>query len=272
VIDKVEALLREVAANAVLPRFGHLSADEITQKAPGDFVTTVDREAERQLTAGLTALLPDSTVVGEEAATVDTSLLARLAEPGNVWLVDPIDGTTNFVGGREPFAMMVALVRNGRTVASCILDPVTGVAAIAEAGSGAFLAGQRVWAPRTTRPANELQGFSTTRYTPAAVSTVIAESASTIGAVLPGHMCAGYEYPAIVRDEQQFVFFWRMLPWDHAPGILFVEEAGGVARHVDGRPYRPAGGGEGVLTAQNPDVWQTVRSTLLRGVSSGVPH
>jgi fructose-1,6-bisphosphatase/inositol monophosphatase family enzyme len=266
VIDKVEALIRDVAANAVLPRFGHLSPDEIAEKAPGDLVTTADREAERQLTAGLTALLPDSTVVGEEAATADASLLARLAEPGNAWLVDPIDGTTNFVAGREPFAMMVALIRAGRTVASWIFDPVTGVAATAEVGSGAYVAGVRVRAPRTARPAGELRGFSTTRYSPAAIRKGIAESAPMIGAVLPGHMCAGYEYPAIVRDEQQFAFFWRILPWDHAPGILFVEEAGGFARHLDGRPYRPAGATEGVLTAQSPDVWQTVRSTLLRSV------
>ena len=84
-------------------------------------------------------------------------------------------------------------------------------------------------------------------------------------------MCAGYEYPAIVRDEQQFAFFWRMLPWDHAPGILFVEEAGGVAWHLDGTPYDPAGTGVGVLIAQNADIWQTVRSALLADVKAPSP-
>src|SRR5262249_37237561 len=82
--------------------------------------------------------------------------------------VDPIDGTTNYAAGREPFAMMVALVRDGRTVAACILDPVSGVAATAELGSGAYLGGSLTIAPRQSRPAAQLRGMSTPRYTPAA--------------------------------------------------------------------------------------------------------
>jgi fructose-1,6-bisphosphatase/inositol monophosphatase family enzyme len=268
VIDRVEALLREVAATVVLPRFGHLDPSEIREKSPGDLVTTADRDAERLLTAGLLDLAPDSTVVGEEAVAADPSLLDRLAGPGPAWLVDPIDGTTNYAAGREPFAMMVALVRDGRTVAACILDPASGVAATAELGSGAYLGGTRTIAPRQPRPAAQLRGMSTTRYTPSAVRAEIAKSTPTVGQVHSGRMCAGYEYPAIVRDEQQFAFFWRMLPWDHAPGILFVEEAGGVAWHLDGTPYDPTASGVGVLIAQNPDVWRTVRSTLLADVKA----
>jgi fructose-1,6-bisphosphatase/inositol monophosphatase family enzyme len=266
VIDKVEALVREVAATAVLPRFGHLTAADISQKGPGDLVTTADREAERLLTAGLVDLLPGSTVVGEEAASSDESLLRRLAEPGPVWVVDPVDGTANFAAGRQPFAIMVALIRDGRTVAACILDPVTGIAATAEHGSGAYLGGERAIAPRLPRAAGEMQGLAVGRYAPAPVREELAGAARQVAAVLPGHNCAGYEYPAIVRDEQQFAFFWRMLPWDHAPGILFLEEAGGVAWHLDATPYEPAAGRVGVLSAQNPDVWHTIRNTLLADV------
>jgi fructose-1,6-bisphosphatase/inositol monophosphatase family enzyme len=267
VIDQVEALLRRVAADAVLPRFGHLSLADIQEKAPGDLVTTADREAERLLSAGLVELLPGSVVVGEEAAAADPGLTGRLAGPGPVWLVDPIDGTANFAAGRQPFAMMVALVRDGQTVAACILDPVTGIAATAELGRGAMLAGRRVIAPRTRRPARQLRGLCTIGHTPVSVRNQINRAAPTVGQVLSGHNCAGYEYLALVRDEQQFAFFWRMLPWDHAPGILIVEEAGGVAWHLDGTPFEPARAGLGVLIAQNPDVWQTVRSSLLAEIT-----
>jgi fructose-1,6-bisphosphatase/inositol monophosphatase family enzyme len=268
VIERVEALLREVAAKVVVPRFGHLSPGEIERKAPGDLVTVADREAERELTAGLLALRPGSSVVGEEAVAADSALMGRLRQPGEVWLVDPIDGTANYAAGRTPFAMMVALVRSGQTVLSCILDPLADRTATAEIGSGAYLGGERVVAPRAPRPASELRGLSTTRYVPNDVRAEIAGAHQSVGEVLPGHMCAGYEYPAIVRDEQQFAFFWRMLPWDHAPGILFVEEAGGVAWHLDGTPYDPAANGVGVLIAQNADIWQTVRSTLLADVKA----
>jgi fructose-1,6-bisphosphatase/inositol monophosphatase family enzyme len=118
-------------------------------------------------------------------------------------------------------------------------------------------------APSGHRPAQELRGSVASRYLPSAHRAAIAAATGAVGEVLPGRNCAGYEYPAVARDEQQFVFFWRMLPWDHAPGVLFIEECGGTARHLDGRPYDPTDPGQGVLVAQNIDTWQTVRTSLL---------
>src|SRR5919106_4920939 len=103
--DKVETLMREAAANAILPRFRRLQHHEIEEKTPGELVTAADREAERILSAGLSALLPGSLVIGEEAAAADPALISRLADGGDIWLVDPLDGTANFAAGREPFAV-----------------------------------------------------------------------------------------------------------------------------------------------------------------------
>jgi len=262
--------MREVAAQVILPRFGRLSSDDVHEKAPGDIVTAADREAEVLLTAGLTDLLPGSRVVGEEAVAADSSLLAHVGDAGPVWLVDPVDGTANFAAGLEPFAVMVALLRDGETVAAWILDPVGGVAMVAERGGGAFVDGVRVHAPAAGRPARELRGPTFGRHQPADVRAGIDAAAGTVGEILPGHFCAGYEYPAIVRDEQQFVFFWRTLPWDHAPGALFLTEAGGVAWRLDGAAYAPTDGRRGLLVAQNPDVWHTVRTTLLASLSASI--
>jgi fructose-1,6-bisphosphatase/inositol monophosphatase family enzyme len=272
VIDKVEALIRDVAASAVMPRFRKLTQEEITEKAPGDLVTVADREAELLLTAGLIALLPGSRVVGEEAASADPLLLSTVAGPKDVWLVDPIDGTANFAAGREPFAIMVALLHDGATVASWILNPVADIFAVAERGGGAFLDGVRVKAPATARPADQLRGPSFSRHTPDTVRRGVESARPSVGQIMPGHNCAGYEYPAVVLDEQQFVVFWRTLPWDHAPGVLFVEEAGGVAWRLDGTPYIPADTRPGLLVAQNQAIWDTVRATLLADVPDAPLH
>jgi fructose-1,6-bisphosphatase/inositol monophosphatase family enzyme len=83
--------------------------------------------------------------------------------------------------------------------------------------------------------------------------------------VLPGNHCAGREDPDILRGVQDFVLFWRTLPWDHAPGVLLLQEAGGVARRFDGTPYEPGDDRNGLLAAANLDVWTAVHEALLAG-------
>ena len=261
-LDRVDELIREVARSIVLPRFRRLESEEVEQKAPGDLVTVVDRESERALTAGLTRILPGSSVVGEEAVAAHPGMLGRVGDGGSVWIVDPLDGTNNFAAGKTPFAIMVALLRDGSPAASWILNVVTDRMATAEAGSGAYIENERV-KTRTDVPRPEtMRGTLARHYFPDDMRRQVNAHADEFGSVTNGHHCAGYEYPSVATDEQQFAMFWRILPWDHIPGALFLTEAGGVVRHIDGEPYRPADGERGLLIAPNDDVWHTVRETL----------
>jgi fructose-1,6-bisphosphatase/inositol monophosphatase family enzyme len=262
VLDQVSELIREVAATIVLPRFRHLSAAEVQQKTPGDLVTVADQEAERALTDGLTRLLPGSEVVGEEAVAADPGVLGRVGDAGAVWIVDPVDGTNNFAAGKTPFAIMVALLREGEPSASWILDVVADRMAIAEAGSGACIEGMRVKARTDDPGAGAMSGTLARHYFPDHLRAQVNAHAGEFASVTNGHHCAGYEYPSVATDEQQFAMFWRILPWDHVPGALFLTEAGGVVRHIDGEEYRPQDSERGLLIAPNDDVWHTVRDTL----------
>ena len=261
-LDQVAELIREVAATIVLPRFRHLNTDEISQKAPGDLVTIADQEAERALTRGLTAILPGSTVVGEEAVAADPSILGRLSDGGAIWIVDPVDGTNNFAAGKTPFAVMAALVRDGEPVASWILDVVDDHLTVAEAGSGAYRDGVRL-KTRTDDPgAAALRGVVARHYLPDHLRSVADAHAHAFGEITNGHHCAGYEYPAVAVDQQQFTLFWRILPWDHVPGSLIIREAGGTVLHLDGSPYLPTDSERGLLVAANDDIWRTARDTI----------
>ncbi|MDI6098649.1 inositol monophosphatase [Actinoplanes sp. NEAU-A12] len=262
VLDQVAELIRDVAHTVVLPRFQRLAADEIHQKSPGDLVTIADQEAERALTRGLTALLPGSVVVGEEAVAADGRVRDRLGASGAVWIVDPVDGTNNFAAGKTPFCVMVALVRDGATTAAWILDVVGDHLTVAEAGSGAYRDGVRV-KTRTDDPgAAALHGVVAHKYFPDDLREQVRANATGLGGSTTGRHCAGYEYPAVATDEQQFAMFWRILPWDHVPGALIVREAGGVVRHLDGSEHRPDGHQRGLLAAANEDIWRTVHTTL----------
>jgi fructose-1,6-bisphosphatase/inositol monophosphatase family enzyme len=262
---RVADLLRQTAAEVVVPMFRHLTAPDVTMKAPGEVVTVADRRAEEMISAGLTAVLPGSVVVGEEGVAADAAILQRLHEEAPVWIVDPIDGTANYAAGREPYAIMVALMRGGETVAAWIYEPMTDTMAIAEAGGGTYVDGVRVPPAPVDTPADQLRGVVPMSYFPAARRDHVRNGRARLGEVLSGHHCAGREYLDLLTGKQQFVAFWRTLPWDHAPGALLVREAGGVVRRFDGTPYRPEDEGTGLLSAVNEEAWHAVEDALRLG-------
>jgi fructose-1,6-bisphosphatase/inositol monophosphatase family enzyme len=258
-IEEVANLLRHAAQEAILPRYQRLDHADIVEKTPGELVTIADRDSEAIITPALLKLLPGARVVGEEACAADPALLRDL-DQGAVWLVDPIDGTANFAEGREPFAVMVALLRDGEPVLSWMLNPVADELCVAERGSGATVNGMRV-STASSGSTGDLKGAVLNRFMPADVSARVAASATGI-ACLPGLFCAGAEYPAILRGERDFTIFWRTLPWDHAPGSLFLEEAGGVVRRPDNRPYKVASDGVGLIAARTPQILEQLLSNI----------
>ncbi|MEE4542720.1 inositol monophosphatase family protein [Streptomyces sp. V4-01] len=243
----VEQAVREVAAAEVLPRWRRLSDSDIAVKTgPYDLVTTADRLAEERLTQRLTALLPGSVVVGEEAVSADPGVLGRLQGDAPVWVIDPVDGTAAFVRGEDGFAMMVALVSDGEPVASWTYAPRRGLFATARRGGGAHLDG---------RPLHTATGPGPVRlWTSSPVYRTGTERArlaqlEAAGAVCTPCGCAGLAYLDVARGASDGVAFFWELPWDHAAGLLLVTEAGGASLTAGGEPFRVAGGNELPFTA-----------------------
>ncbi|WP_433127427.1 inositol monophosphatase family protein [Micromonospora sp. CA-240977] len=262
-LDDVGDLLREAADQVVLPLFRKLDDADVSEKAPGEVVTIADRRAEELLSAGLRRLRPGSKVVGEEGVADDPELLRHLRDAGDVWLVDPVDGTANFAAGRRPFALMVSLLTDGQPVAGWILDPLADTLAAGWADDGTVLNGRPVGGTIPVPPRGELRGAAMTRFLPPETRDRVRAGGRRIGELLPGQHCAGREYLDILTGEQQFTLFWRTLPWDHAPGTVLVRAAGGVARRFDGVDYHPTDDGRGLLVAVNEQVWTEVRDALL---------
>ncbi|MEU1727993.1 inositol monophosphatase family protein [Nonomuraea sp. NPDC005692] len=261
-IDAVTEILRETAEIAILPRFRALAAGDVSEKTPGEVVTVADREAEELISRRLRDLL-DVPVVGEEAASADPALLSALHDAPTAWLVDPLDGTANFVAGRPEYAVMAALVRAGQTVASWIVRPAEDDVYVAELGSGAWRNGIPVH--RAAPPADpaRLRGAALTRFLDDDAKAHVTAAAPRFAALTPGTKCAGVDYPRLLNGDQDFLLFHRTLPWDHAPGVLLLTEAGGTARHLDATPYSPSVPKLGLLNAADAASWRTVRTILL---------
>lgn len=255
----VDGLMRKIGRDVVMARFRNLDASDIEEKAADDYVTVADKLSEQRLTEGLTAILPGSHVIGEEAVAADASVLDRIAQ-GQAWIVDPIDGTGNYAAGRTPFAIMVALAQDGVVQAGWILDPSTRRMCHAAAGQGAFVDNKRIVA-RETGAALPVAALAT-RYLPAKVrEQVLARAAGHVTEVEVPH-CAGEQYPRVVLGENDLALFWRSMPWDHAPGSLFVTEAGGRIARLDGSPYQLGDDRTGLLAAASPRLWDEAASLL----------
>ncbi|MEV6479614.1 inositol monophosphatase family protein [Streptomyces sp. NPDC051576] len=245
----VEEAIRKAAAAEIMPRFRRLAAHEVDQKSgPHDLVTDADRNAERYLTQALGSLLPGSVVVGEEAVHADPETYEAIQGDVPVWIVDPVDGTRQFVRGETGFCMLVALARQGVLLASWTYAPARDQLATAVKGGGAFLDGVRLHSGRPD-PSRDLEvATSHPDY------TTDAQKRALLGLWADGvrtRPCgsAGLEYLAIARGELDATAFSWEAAWDHAAGLLLVEEAGGAHLTLTGEPFRITGGNALPFTA-----------------------
>ncbi|SNX64957.1 fructose-1,6-bisphosphatase/inositol monophosphatase family enzyme [Streptomyces sp. TLI_55] len=245
----VEEAVRKAAAAEIMPRFRRLAAHEVDEKSgPHDLVTDADRLAEQYLTEALSALLPGSVVVGEEAVHADPASYEAIRGDAPVWIVDPVDGTRQFVHGDPGFCTLIALAQGGVVRASWTYAAARDQLATAVRGQGAFLDGERLFAG-PPEPGRDLEvATSHPDYT-------TDEQKHALRGLwrdgLAPRPCgsAGLEYLAIARGQLDATAFSWEAAWDHAAGLLFVEEAGGAHLTRDGEPFRITGGNTLPFTA-----------------------
>ena len=252
------SLLREVSRKAILPYYQKLAEHEITAKAADDVVTVADNLSEDLLTEGLAKLI-DLPVVGEEACHADASVQDRLA--GDCWIVDPLDGTRNFAKGKPPFGILIARAEQGVAQSGWIYDVLSDRFCVAHSDQGAFVNGEKIAA----RPTGE-------DTTVAAISLIFMDSArrDAVKAAIEGHYrtvdipyCAAEQYPRLALGVNDVSIFERTLAWDHAAGVLWLNEAGGKAARPDGSPYRvDEWNRKGLIGAASPALWEEMAERL----------
>jgi fructose-1,6-bisphosphatase/inositol monophosphatase family enzyme len=261
-LSGVDTLIRTVGDTLLMLHWRALSADSVREKSKGDFVTDVDEEAERRLSAGLKALAPHAAVLGEEAAAADPTLFNLIQKPGDLWIIDPIDGTGNYIDGKPFFAIMVALVSSGITQASWIYQPVLQKMFFAKQGGGAFCNGQRLQPITPDTAFEKLHVGISVKFTPEPLRTHVSAQVHHFASHAP-FMCAGYEYAALADGSKAMAMYHRLYPWDHVPGLLLAQEAGLFVRHFDESPYDLRAQRQGLMVAANAQIWRRCRDMLV---------
>ena len=201
-------------------------------KGASDFVTGVDRGAEEVIGALLTEETPDSTVLGEELSPAATSAT------GLLWVVDPLDGTTNYLHDYQAYAVSIAAAVDGVLQAGVVLDVTRNLLYHATAGGGAWCGDRRLQVSTVTDPAQALIGTGWPFKRPALLPRFM-EHFATILTKTAGIRRAGAASLDFIDVAQgRFDGFWEpyLAPWDVAAGSLIVREAGGIVSDYAGNP------------------------------------
>jgi len=259
VYESVQSIIRQVAQDIVLPHYQNLQLSDIKEKYPGDIVTVADRLSEDMLGQELGALIPAAAIVGEEASEHDPSVLEHLAAD-QAWIIDPIDGTGNFAAGKPPFGIIVALSEANETVAAWLYDPLKDRMCYAAKGQGAFINDKRMSVSQ--EPVSKPVAALATSYMTPHYREKLLKAADGHYQIVDIPRCAAEQYPRLALGTNHISTFERTLPWDHAAGILFLNEAGGKAARWNGDAYRPADRKTGLLGASSPKLWDEAAERL----------
>lgn len=265
-IDAVTTIIREVSVEYILPRFRSLKPGDISYKVGDDPVTVADKEAESALSNRLPGLLRGSKTVGEEAFAANRGILDLISGESPVWIIDPVDGTRNFVDGNREFGVIVALAEQNQTIAGWLYDPTSDEVITTEKGGGAWYNGKKLGVlPRPSFA--EMSGFLGDRLLQAQKKS---SQFKDIQPVFEQMSAGAHEYPRLTingphfgKDKPQVHFrasLFHSTPWDDAAGVLIHQEAGGHSAFWDGSPYRPSVMHKGLAAAPDRESWQELRN------------
>ena len=253
------------AARGLIRDFGEVEQLQVSVKGPGDFVTAADLKAEKLLRAELGKARPGYGFLMEESGVEAGS------DMHHRWIVDPLDGTTNFLHGIPHFSISIGLERDGEVIAGVIYEPVRDEMFWAEKGAGAFHNDRRLRVSSRRHMAEALIGTGIpfigrsdhARY----LTTLAAAMAATSGVRRLGVASLDLAYVAAGR----FDGFWEfaLKPWDLAAGVLIVREAGGYITDLAGGPGMLASGD---VIAANSHLHQPLLELLKKALTESAAN
>ena len=203
----------EKASKILIRDFGELENLQVSKKGPKDFVTNADIKAEKIIIEELKKARPNYSIISEENG------VEKNKDETNFWIIDPIDGTTNFLHGVPHFAISIALQSNNEIVCGLIFDPIKDELFYAEKNNGAYFNNQRIRVSKKREINDCLFAVGKGKYNPDLICRRSGSAALDMAYVASGRF-DGY-------------FQNNLNLWDIAAGIIIVKEAGGIINEID---------------------------------------
>jgi len=218
------------AARALKRDFGEVEKLQVSMKGPGNFVTAADRRAEETLYTELAKARPGYGFLGEEGGAREG------ADKTHRWIVDPLDGTTNFLHGIPHFAISIGLEREGQIIAGLVYNPATDEMFIAERGKGAFLNDHRIRVAARRRLADAVIACGLPHLGRGDIALGHRETGAMQQQVagLRRFGAAALDLAWVAAGRVDGYWERNISPWDMAAGMVLVREAGGFVSDCDG--------------------------------------
>ena len=241
------------AGEVIIRSLNRLESLTITSKGRNDFVSEVDHAAEQEIIKVIHKHYPNHAILAEESG--------RSGENDTVWIIDPLDGTTNFLHGFPTFCVSIACQHKGRLEHGVVYDPISQEIFTATRGAGAHLDNRRIRVSkqRTLEGALLSTGFpyrANMRYIDSYLGMLRSVMENTAGVRRPGSAALDLAYVAAGRTDA----YWEigLSPWDTAAGTLLVREAGGLIGTLTGGEYRQGGN----VVAGSPKIYTALLELL----------
>jgi myo-inositol-1(or 4)-monophosphatase len=244
------------AARALARDFGEVEQLQVSIKGPGDFVSAADRRAEKLIVDELRRQRPAYGLLAEEGGAEGEKAASR-------WIVDPLDGTSNFLHGLPHFAISIALETNGELVAGLVFDPIKQEVFTAEKGQGAYMNDRRLRVSARKDLERSMIGCGLPVLDWEGRKRGFMQQLDRVSAHVAGvrrYGAASLDLAYVAAGRLDGFWEFGLKPWDVAAGIVLVREAGGQIGTLDGDD--PMAGG--TIVAANPQVYGRLEG-LVRG-------
>ena len=208
----------EKASKILIRDFGELEKLQVSKKGPKDFVTNADIKAEKIIIEELKKARPSYSIISEENG------IEKNKDDSNIWIIDPIDGTVNFLHGVPHFAISIALQTNEEIVSGLIFDPIKDEMYFSEKNKGAYLNNQRL---RVSKKSSLDECLFSSNHEGVKFSNLNMRYSG----------CAALDLAYVASGRLDGFFHNKINFWDIAAGILIVQEAGGTINDKIGRAH-----------------------------------
>ena len=218
------------ASKSLIRDFGEIEKLQVSSKGPGDFVSAADKKSEKIIIEELSKAHPDYGILSEESGEMNKD------NKENRWIIDPIDGTSNFLNGIPQFAISVAYEEKGKVICGMIFDPIKNEMFFAEKGSGAFLNNSRIRVSNKKKLKESMLVTGGPRRSSKKRDSIFKEYnniSNIVDIPIRKFGSAALDLANVACGRFDGFWQWELSYWDIAAGLIILEESGGFVDFLE---------------------------------------